>query len=69
MIVINYIAIGALIMFIMEIIINPHKKPIKQEDEPFEFNWVARTFCLVAWPVAFAIILKHAIQYIKNISK
>jgi hypothetical protein len=69
MIVINYIAIGALIMFIMEIIINPHKKPIEQEDEPFEFNWVVRTFCLVAWPVAFAIILKHVIQYIKNISK
>ena len=72
MIVINYVAIGALIMFIMEVIINPHKNEISainKEDEPFEFDWVTRTFCIVAWPVAFAIILKHAIQYIKNILK
>ena len=72
MIVINYVAIGALIMFIMEVIINPHKEEIaviNNEEEPFEFDWITRTFCIVAWPLAFAIILKHAIQYIKNILK
>ncbi len=72
MIVINYVAIGALIMFIMEVIINPHKNEIaviNKEEEPFEFDWVTRTFCIVAWPIALAIILKHAIQYIKNILK
>ena len=72
MIIVNYIAIGALIMFIMEVIIDPHRKEIAamdQEDEPFEFDWITRTFCIVAWPIALAIILKHAIQYIKNILK
>jgi len=72
MIVVNYIAIGALIMFIMEVIINPHKEEIaaiNQEDEPFQFDWITRTFCIVAWPIAFAIILKHAIQWVKNILK
>ena len=56
----------------MEVIINPHKEEIaaiNQEDEPFEFDWVTRTFCIVAWPVALAIILKHAIQWIKNMLK
>jgi hypothetical protein len=56
----------------MEVIINPHKEEISvinKEDEPFEFDWITRTFCIVAWPIALAIILKHAIQYIKNILK
>jgi hypothetical protein len=72
MIVLNYIAIGALIMFIMEVIINPHKEKIaaiEKEDKPFQFDWITRTFCIVAWPLALAIILKHAIQWIKNILK
>ena len=72
MILINYIAIGALIMFIMEIIINPYKEEIaiiNQEDEPFQFDWITRTFCIAAWPIALAIILKHVITWIKNILK
>ena len=51
MILINYIAIGALIMFIMEIIIDPHKEEIaliEQEDEPFQFDWITRTVCIAA---------------------
>jgi hypothetical protein len=72
MVVVNYIAIGALIMFIMEVIINPYKEEIaaiEQEDEPFQFDWITRTFCIIAWPIAFAIILKHGIQWIKNMLK
>jgi hypothetical protein len=72
MILINYIAIGALIMFIMEVVIDPHKEEIaliEQEDEPFQFDWITRTFCIIAWPIALAIILKHAITWIKNILK
>ena len=72
MVLINYIAIGALIMFIMEVVINPHKKEIttiEQENEPFQFDWITRTFCIVAWPIALAIILKHVVEWIKNILK
>jgi len=72
MIVINYIAIGALIMFIMEVIINPHKEEIAAINhfyEPLQSTWITRTYFIVAWPVALAIILKHAIQWIKNMLK
>jgi hypothetical protein len=56
----------------MEIIIDPHKEEIaaiEQEDEPFQFDWITRTFCIAAWPIALAIILKHTITWIKNILK
>jgi hypothetical protein len=56
----------------MEVIINPYKEKIaaiEKEDKPFQFDWITRTFCIVAWPLALAIILKHTIQWIKNILK
>ncbi|MAW84776.1 MAG: hypothetical protein CL832_10360 [Crocinitomicaceae bacterium] len=66
---ISYIAIGALLMFVLELWIDPHKEEIaliNQEEKPFEFDWITRTFCVLIWPVTLAIVLKHMIEWIKK---
>ena len=68
-IVLNYLAIGVLIMFAMEVWINPHKGEIVNEEEEFKFDWVTRIFNIILWPITLAIILRHLIEYIKNILK
>tara|TARA_B100001564_G_scaffold248231_1_gene210713 strand:+ start:135 stop:356 length:222 start_codon:yes stop_codon:yes gene_type:complete len=68
-IIIIYLALGALLMFILESLIDPHKEEIaiiNQEDEPFEFDWVTRIFCTLIWPVTLAIVLKHLLEWIKK---
>lgn len=64
-----YLALGVLLMFILESLIDPHKEEIaiiNQEDEPFEFDWFTRTFCTLIWPVTLAIVLKHLLEWIKK---
>ena len=68
--VISYLAIGALLMFTMEVWINPNvESSIDSEEDELKFNWITRGVNILIWPVTFAIILKHTIQYIKNILK
>ena len=56
-------------MFTMEVWMNPTlESPIKEDDE-FKFDLITRVFNIILWPLTLAIILKHAIQYIKNILK
>tara|TARA_X000000950_G_C13365484_1_gene438218 strand:- start:4 stop:231 length:228 start_codon:yes stop_codon:yes gene_type:complete len=66
---ISYIAVGALLMFVLELWTDPHKEEIaliNQEEKPFEFDWITRTFCVLIWPVTLAIVLKHMIEWIKK---
>ena len=68
--VLSYFAIGALIMFGMEVWINPHREPVYGEDgEELNFDWITRIFNIVLWPITLAIILKHLIEWVKNILK
>ena len=70
MIILNYLAIGALIMFGMESSINTNKEQIKEiNEEEVKFDWVTRIFNIVLWPITLAIILKHLVEYLKNILK
>ena len=73
LIVLNYLVIGAFIMFAMEVWINPHKEEIgeivNEEEEEFKFDWVTRIFNIILWPITLAIILKHLIEWVKNILK
>ena len=65
-----YIALGFLLMFSLELLINPHKEEIaiiNQEEEPFEFDWFTRVFCALIWPVTLAIVIKHLLEWIKKI--
>ena len=69
MIILNYLGIGLLIMFVMELWINPHKEEIatiNEEDEPFEFDWITRIFNIILWPITLAIVLKHMVEWVKN---
>ena len=67
--IISYLAIGTLLMFTMEVWMNPTlESPIKEDDE-FKFDLITRVFNIILWPLTLAIISKHAIQYIKNILK
>ena len=68
--ILNYFAIGALIMFGMEVWIDPHKEEIEAiNEEELKFDWITRLFNIVLWPITLAIILKHLIEYLKNILK
>ena len=68
--IISYFAIGALIMFGMEVWIDPNKEKIEEiNEEELKFDWVTRLFNIVLWPITLAIILKHLIEYLKNILK
>lgn len=68
--ILSYFAIGALIMFGMEVWIDPHKEQIEEiNEEELKFDWVTRLFNIVLWPITLAIILKHLIEYLKNILK
>ena len=69
-ILINYLAIGALLMFAMECLISSysHQMEFIGEEVP-TFDNFTRAFCAIIWPVTLAIILKHAITWIKNILK
>ena len=71
--IISYLAIGVLIMFAMEVWINPHKEEIgeivNEEEEEFKFDWTTRIFNIILWPITLAIILKHLIEWVKNILK
>ena len=70
MILINYLAIGAFIMFAMECIISSYSRQMEYVGEEVPtFDNFTRILCTIAWPITLAIILKHAIQYIKNILK
>tara|TARA_B100001287_G_scaffold173192_1_gene145867 strand:+ start:1897 stop:2121 length:225 start_codon:yes stop_codon:yes gene_type:complete len=65
-----YLAIGTLLMFVLESLIDPHKEEIaiiNQEDDPFEFDWFTRIFCALIWPVTLAIVMKHLVDWIKKI--
>ena len=68
--IIGYFAVGLLIMFAMEVWINPHneeKEEVVEDDEgKFTFDWKTRIFNIVLWPITFAIILKHFIDYLKT---
>lgn len=69
-ILINYIAIGALLMFTIETIISSYSNQMEYIGEEVPtFDNFTRIFCTIAWPITLAIVLKHAIQYIKNILK
>lgn len=69
-ILVNYIAIGAFIMFAMECIIGSYSNQMENIGEKVPtFDTFTRIFCTIAWPITLAIILKHTIQYIKNILK
>ena len=69
-ILINYIAVGAFIMFAVESIIGSYSHQMERVGEEVPtFDNFTRIFCAIIWPVTLAIILKHAIQYIKNILK
>jgi hypothetical protein len=64
-----YLAVGTLLMFVMELWINPHKEEIaiiNQEDEPFEFDWITRSFNIILWPITLAIVLRHMIEWVKK---
>jgi hypothetical protein len=67
--IISYLAIGTLLMFIMEVWMNPTLESPTNKDDEFKFDLITRAFNIILWPLTLAIILKHAIQYIKNILK
>jgi len=68
--ILSYFAIGALIMLGMEVWIDTHKEQIEEiNEEELKFDWVTRLFNIVLWPITLAIILKHLIEYLKNILK
>ena len=72
MIILNYFAIGALLVFAMELWIDPSKKDIvitNEEEEEFRFDWITRIFNIVLWPLTLAIVLKHMVEWVKNILK
>ena len=70
MILINYIAIGVLLMFIIECLINSHSHQMEYIGEEVPtFDNFTRAFCAIIWPITLAIILKHIITWIKNILK
>ena len=69
-ILINYIAIGTFIMFAVENIIHSYSHQMEYIGEEVPtFDNFTRIFCSIIWPVTLAIVLKHAIQWIKNILK
>lgn len=70
MIIINYIAIGVLLMFSLESLIKINSNKIENMGEVVpQFDNFTRIFCAIIWPITLAIVLKHAINYIKNILK
>lgn len=68
--ILSYFAVGTLIMFGMEAWIDPNKEKIEEiNEEELKFDWITRVFNIVLWPITLAIILKHLIEYLKNILK
>ena len=69
-ILINYVAIGAFIMFALQSIISSYSHQMEYIGEKVPtFDNFTRAFCAIIWPVTLAIILKHTITWIKNILK
>jgi len=67
---INYISIGILILFLIENIVNSHSSKIEfVEGDTFVFSNPIRIFCVIIWPITLAVVLKHTIQWVKNILK
>tara|TARA_B100001093_G_scaffold69578_1_gene60094 strand:+ start:2888 stop:3100 length:213 start_codon:yes stop_codon:yes gene_type:complete len=70
MIIINYLAIGIFLMFALEAIIKTYSNQIEYIGEEVPtFDNFTRAFCAVIWPVTLAIVLKHMVQFVKNILK
>ena len=67
MILINYLLIGILIVFGMEVWFstNQDQEP-KIEEEDFKFDWFARVLNILIWPVTVVIFLKRFIEYLKK---
>ena len=67
MILINYLLIGILIVFGMEVWFSTNKdQKLEIEEEDFKFDWFARVLNILIWPVTMAIFLKRFIEYLKK---
>ena len=69
-ILVNYLAIGALIMFAIECLISSysHQMEFIGEEVP-EFDNFTRIFCSIIWPITLAILLKTIVDHFKNLLK
>ena len=67
MILINYLLIGVLMVFVMEIWFSTNQD-LKSEnkEEDFKFDWFSRVLNILIWPVTMAIFLKRFIEYLKK---
>lgn len=69
-ILINYLAIGVFLMFVMECLINSYSHQMEYIGEEVPtFDNFTRVFCAIIWPITLAIIIKTIIDQIKNILK
>ncbi len=76
MILINYLLIGVLMVFVMEIWFSTNQEPpeppdpqdrkSENEEEDFKFDWFSRVLNILIWPVTMAIFLKRFIEYLKK---
>ena len=69
-ILVNYLAIGALLMFAIECLISSYSHQMEYIGEEVPtFDNFTRVFCAIIWPITLAIIIKTTIDHIKNILK
>jgi len=63
---INYISIGILIMFGMEVSIHVHKDEIKMSGvKPPKFNLFERAIIILLWPITLGGVIKNLINQYK----